>query len=109
VLAGGLIVPRIDYDMWEVSVVFASKSLSFLTVHSDTYSIGDVTNLVEQKQFIKATNHAQIAAANILAQLSPWILQKTYLGQPELIIITNGKADCRPSHSAGQLVLESSL
>lgn len=62
-----------------------------LESHSNVYAIGDVTNLAEQKQATKAPKHAQIAAANILAQLGGGVAKKTYSGQPELIIITNGK------------------
>jgi apoptosis-inducing factor 2 len=53
-----------------------------------------VTNWTEQKQLGKAPKHAQIAAANILAQLSGGVPKKSYSGQPELIIITNGKVGC---------------
>jgi apoptosis-inducing factor 2 len=67
-----------------------------LESYSNIYAIGDVTNLAEQKQATKAPKHAQIAAANILAQLRGSRPKKTYSGQPELIIITNGKV-CRCS------------
>jgi apoptosis-inducing factor 2 len=65
-----------------------------LESYSNIYAIGDVTNWTEQKQAGKAPKHAQIAAANILAQLSGGVPKKTYSGQPELIIITNGKVGC---------------
>lgn len=45
----------------------------------------------EQKQAAKAAKHAQITAANILAQVNGSDPKKNYTGQPELIIITNGK------------------
>lgn len=67
-----------------------------LESYSNVYAIGDVTNWEEQKQAAKAPKHAQIAAANILAQLSGKEPKKTYSGQPELIIITNGKVSCCP-------------
>jgi hypothetical protein len=69
-----------------------------LESHSNVYAIGDVTNLAEQKQATKAPKHAQIAAANILAQLGGGVAKKTYSGQPELIIITNGKVGCCSSY-----------
>jgi len=50
-----------------------------------------VTDWEEQKQAAKAPKHAQIAAANILAQINGGAPNKNYSGQPELIIITNGK------------------
>jgi apoptosis-inducing factor 2 len=67
------------------------KSTFQLESHSNIYAIGDVTNLTEQKQAAKAPKHAQIAAANILSQLSGEAPKQTYSGQPELIVITNGK------------------
>jgi apoptosis-inducing factor 2 len=69
-----------------------------LESYSNIYAIGDVTNLAEQKQATKAPKHAQIAAANILAQLRGGLPKKTYSGQPELIIITNGKVGHCPLH-----------
>ncbi|KAI0252898.1 hypothetical protein BJV78DRAFT_1281245 [Lactifluus subvellereus] len=62
-----------------------------LESHSNIYAIGDVTNLAEQKQATKAPKHAQIAATNIVSQLCGGVPKKTYSGQPELVIITNGK------------------
>jgi len=62
-----------------------------LPSHPNVYAIGDVTDWAEQKQAAKAPKHAQIAAANILSQLSGGAPKKNYSGQPELIIITNGK------------------
>lgn len=62
-----------------------------LKSHPNIYAIGDVIDFDEQKQAAKAPKHAQIAAANILAQISGGDAKKTYSGQPELIIITNGK------------------
>lgn len=53
-----------------------------------------MTDWTEQKQAAKAPKHAQIAAANILSQLSGGAPKKIYSGQPELIIITNGKVSC---------------
>ncbi|KAI0296460.1 FAD/NAD-P-binding domain-containing protein [Russula brevipes] len=62
-----------------------------LPSHPNVYAIGDVTDWAEQKQAAKAPKHAQIAAANILSQLNGGAPKKNYSGQPELIIITNGK------------------
>jgi NADH dehydrogenase FAD-containing subunit len=62
-----------------------------LPSHPNIYAIGDVIDWAEQKQAAKAAKHAQIAAANILAQLNDGAPKKNYSGQPELIIITNGK------------------
>lgn len=62
-----------------------------LPSHPNIYAIGDVTDWAEQKQAAKAPKHAQIAAANILSQLNDGVPKKNYSGQPELIIITNGK------------------
>ncbi|KAH8996350.1 FAD/NAD-P-binding domain-containing protein [Lactarius akahatsu] len=59
--------------------------------HPNIYAIGDVIDWSEQKQAAKAPKHAQIAAANILSQLNGGSPGKQYTGQPELIIITNGK------------------
>ena len=67
------------------------KATFQLESYSNIYAIGDVTNLMEQKQAAKAPKHAQITAANILSQLSGETPKQTYSGQPELIVITNGK------------------
>ena len=65
-----------------------------LKSHSNIYAIGDVIDWTEQKQAAKAPKHAQIAAANILAQIGGGAPKQVYSGQPELIIITNGKVRC---------------
>jgi NADH dehydrogenase FAD-containing subunit len=65
-----------------------------LKSHSNIYAIGDVIDWTEQKQAAKAPKHAQIAAANILAQIGGAAPKQVYSGQPELIIITNGKVRC---------------
>lgn len=65
-----------------------------LRLHPNIYAIGDVIDWKEQKQATKAPKHAQIAAANILTQLSGGIPRRSYSGQPEIIIITNGKVSC---------------
>jgi len=62
-----------------------------LKSHPNIYAIGDVIDWQEQKQAAKAPKHAQIAAANILSQINGDDPKKIYSGQPELIIITNGK------------------
>jgi len=64
--------------------------------HPNIYAIGDVTDWEEQKQAAKAAKHAQIAAANIVAQVNGGAPKTNYSGQPELIIITNGKVGCSP-------------
>jgi apoptosis-inducing factor 2 len=58
-----------------------------------------VVDWQEQKQAAKAPKHAQIAAANILSQISGVDPKQTYSGQPELIVITNGKVRCCSSRS----------
>jgi apoptosis-inducing factor 2 len=76
--------------------------------HSNIYAIGDAIDWQEQKQAAKAPKHAQIAAANILSQINGDEPKKTYSGQPELIIITNGKVRCSsqssPFHTFSQFV-----
>ncbi|KAH9962986.1 FAD/NAD-P-binding domain-containing protein [Russula dissimulans] len=62
-----------------------------LKSYSNIYAIGDVTDWEEQKQAAKAPKHAQIAADNILSQLNGGAPKKTYSGQPEMIVLTNGK------------------
>lgn len=64
--------------------------------HPNVYAIGDVIDWEEQKQAAKAAKHAQIAATNIIAQLNDGAPKTNYSGQPELIIITNGKVSCSP-------------
>jgi apoptosis-inducing factor 2 len=79
-----------------------------LKSYSNIYAIGDVIEWSEQKQAAKAPKHAQITTANILAQINGGVPKKTYSGQPELIIITNGKVRCSsqfsPSHTFSQCV-----
>jgi NADH dehydrogenase FAD-containing subunit len=65
-----------------------------LKSYTNIYAIGDVTDWTEQKQAAKAPKHAEIAAANILAQINGGEPKKTYSGQTELIIVTNGKVRC---------------
>jgi NADH dehydrogenase FAD-containing subunit len=66
-----------------------------LLAHPDIFAIGDAINTVEQKQVVKASAHAAIAAANILVYLSPdGGKMKEYTGSPELIIVTNGRVSC---------------
>ncbi|KAI9450584.1 FAD/NAD-P-binding domain-containing protein [Russula earlei] len=62
-----------------------------LQSHPNIYAIGDVTDWSEQKQAAKTAKHAQIAAANILTQLDGGVPVKNYSGQPEIIVISNGK------------------
>jgi NADH dehydrogenase FAD-containing subunit len=81
-LGSGVLTPR---GQIKIEKTFQLKS------HPNIYAIGDVTDWVEQKQAAKAPKHAQIAAANILAQLNGGVPKKSYSGQPEMISITNGK------------------
>ena len=81
-LGSGVLTPR---GQIKIEKTFQLKS------YSNIYAIGDVVDWEEQKQAAKAPKHAQIAAANILAQISGGAPKKNYSGQPELIIITNGK------------------
>ena len=67
-----------------------------LKTYGNIYAIGDVIDWQEQKQAAKAPKHAQIAAANILSQINGGVPKKSYSGQPELIVITNGKVSCSP-------------
>jgi len=62
-----------------------------LKSHPNIYAIGDVIDWQEQKQAAKAPKHAQITAANILSQINGGDAKKSYSGQPEMIIVTNGK------------------
>jgi NADH dehydrogenase FAD-containing subunit len=70
-----------------------------LKSYPNIYAIGDAIDWQEQKQAAKAPKHAQIAAANILSQINGGDAKKTYSGQPELIIITNGKVRCSSQSS----------
>ncbi|KAH9989632.1 FAD/NAD-P-binding domain-containing protein [Russula vinacea] len=81
-LSSGALNPR---GQIKIENTFQLKS------YPNIYAIGDVIDWTEQKQAAKAPKHAQIAAANILAQISGGEPKKTYAGQTELIIITNGK------------------
>lgn len=74
-----------------------------LKSYPNIYAIGDSTDWQEQKQAAKAPKHAEIAAANILAQIGGSAPKKTYSGQPELIIITNGKVRCSSQFSPSVL------
>ncbi|KAJ6580717.1 FAD/NAD(P)-binding domain-containing protein [Mycena capillaripes] len=63
-----------------------------LLAHPNIFAVGDAINTVEQKQVNKAQAHAAIAAANVIAYLSPsGGKMKEYIGAPELIVITNGR------------------
>lgn len=84
-LSSGALNPR---GQIKIENTFQLKS------YPNIYAIGDVIDWTEQKQAAKAPKHAQIAAANILAQISGGEPKKTYAGQTELIIITNGKVRC---------------
>ncbi|KAH9973762.1 FAD/NAD(P)-binding domain-containing protein [Lactifluus volemus] len=55
------------------------------------YAIGDVTNWTEQKQMAKAPKHAQIAAANILAQLDGGVANKKYSGHLSLLSLPTAR------------------
>jgi len=84
-LGSGVLTPR---GQIKIENTFQVKS------HPNIYAIGDVIDWEEQKQAAKAPKHAQIAAANILAQLKGGAPKTNYSGQPELIVITNGKVGC---------------
>ncbi|KAF8273459.1 FAD/NAD-P-binding domain-containing protein [Lactarius quietus] len=62
-----------------------------LESHTNIYAIGDVIDWSEQKQAAKAVKHADVAAANIISQVNGGSASKKYTGQPELIVLTNGK------------------
>jgi len=81
-LGSGVLTPR---GQIKIENTFQVKS------HPNIYAIGDVIDWEEQKQAAKAAKHAQIAATNVLAQLNTGAPKTNYSGQPELIIITNGK------------------
>jgi NADH dehydrogenase FAD-containing subunit len=70
-----------------------------LKSYTNIYAIGDAIDWQEQKQAAKAPKHAQIAAENILSQINGGEAKKSYTGQPELIIITNGKVRCSSQSS----------
>ncbi|KAJ7154049.1 FAD/NAD(P)-binding domain-containing protein [Mycena filopes] len=60
--------------------------------HPDIFAVGDIVDIVEQKQFMKATAHSGIVAPNVIAYLKGSGSLKAYKGSPEVIIVTNGKA-----------------
>ena len=84
-LGASVVTPR---GQIKIEKTFQVKS------HANIYAIGDVIDWEEQKQAAKAAKHAQIAATNIIAQLNTGVPKTNYSGQPELIIITNGKVGC---------------
>ncbi|KAI0064298.1 FAD/NAD(P)-binding domain-containing protein [Artomyces pyxidatus] len=59
--------------------------------HKNIFAAGDVIEWDEQKQVAKAPKHGEVVVANVLSYLSGTRPGKEYKGQPELIIITNGK------------------
>ncbi|KAJ7103336.1 hypothetical protein B0H15DRAFT_811881 [Mycena belliarum] len=59
--------------------------------HPDIFAMGDATNIVEQKQVMKANAHAAIVAANVIAYLNGSSALKPYKGSPEMILISIGK------------------
>ncbi|KAJ6504426.1 FAD/NAD(P)-binding domain-containing protein [Mycena vulgaris] len=65
-----------------------------LLEHPDIFALGDAINTVEQKQVMKASAHAAIVAANVVAYLSGGSL-KPYKGSSEMILVTNGKGGGR--------------
>ncbi|KAJ7110023.1 FAD/NAD(P)-binding domain-containing protein [Mycena epipterygia] len=65
-----------------------------LLEHPNIFALGDAINTVEQKQVMKASAHAGIVSANIIAYLSGGSL-KPYKGSSEMIVVTNGKGGGR--------------
>lgn len=61
-----------------------------LLKHPEIYAVGDVVDYPEQKQYMKAVNHANIVAANIIASIQNKPLSP-YKGSTEMIVITIGK------------------
>ncbi|PFH46748.1 hypothetical protein AMATHDRAFT_69216 [Amanita thiersii Skay4041] len=61
-----------------------------LPEHPDIFAIGDVIDWPEQKQLIKAQNHAEIVSSNVLRHLSGEELE-SYKGSCEIILVTVGK------------------
>ncbi|KAJ7154055.1 FAD/NAD(P)-binding domain-containing protein [Mycena filopes] len=60
--------------------------------HPDIFAVGDIIDIFEQKQFMKATAHSGIVALNVIAYLEGSSSLKAYKGSPEVLIVTNGKA-----------------
>lgn len=75
----------------EVKTRKCKSSKADLTLQLFGYShisiLGDILDLPEQKQIDKATTHAAVVAANVLACLSGRPLQ-VYKGSKELIVVT---------------------
>ncbi|CCM01829.1 uncharacterized protein FIBRA_03897 [Fibroporia radiculosa] len=59
--------------------------------HPGVFAIGDITDCNEQKQALKYTTHATVAAANILSFLEGRPRTKKYKGSTEIILIPIGK------------------
>lgn len=59
--------------------------------HPDIFAAGDILNVKEQKQLMKADWHAEIVVANILSLIKGSQAQKEYKTKMEAIMITNGK------------------
>jgi NADH dehydrogenase FAD-containing subunit len=55
------------------------------------FAVGDITDIKEQKQAAKYGGHAAIVVPNVLAALEKREATKQYAGQPEVMIVSNGK------------------
>lgn len=65
----------------------------------DIFAAGDVVDIKEEKQLVKAMAHAEIVAANVIVYLTGASLSsmKKYKGSRELIVVTLGKVCCSKS------------
>ena len=59
------------------------------------FAVGDIIDLPEQKQAMKAMGHASVAAANVVSFVQDRPLKKAYKGSPEMILIPLGKVRLR--------------
>lgn len=60
--------------------------------HSRIFAAGDVIDWKEQKQAMKAGNHASVVAKNVLSVIGGAAATARYNGSPEIIILTNGRS-----------------
>lgn len=59
--------------------------------HSNIFAAGDITNVKEQKQLMKAQAHAEVVVANIISLIKGQTALKEYKTKMEGIFVTNGK------------------
>ena len=59
--------------------------------HPSIFALGDIIDVVEQKQAFKAFGHGAIIATNILSLLNGSEAKKEYKTGTEMMIVTNGK------------------